>query len=174
MEDSLAISGAMPEKERAPFLNRFVSSSAEAASGEGRSLALIRPKNTLFYSKKKHPDQLEQERATYAEAARQGSFFDEQLKALEPSPYEFRFKFEDAAGRHDYANGDWEAHAMFFNGRRREGSEQATLQWMNSVFNEDYPSKGMLFCIGNMAKRRQTWQLLGVLRVDATTQYDLF
>ncbi len=54
----------------------------------------------------------------------QGSFFDEELKArFKPSPEDFRFKFEDATGHHDYANGDWEARAMFFNGRRREGSD---------------------------------------------------
>ena len=141
--------------------------SAEAA---GRSLALIRPRNTRFYYKPKKPDELEQERRIYADAARQDSFFDERLKALEPSPYDFRFKFEDAAGQHDCANGDWEAHAMFFNGLRREGSERATLDWMNATFNEEYPRKGMLFCLGNMAKRPQTWQLLGVLRVSGVAR----
>jgi hypothetical protein len=72
------------------------------------------------------------------------------------------------------ANGDWEAHAMFFNGRRREGSDQAALDWMSKTFNEEYPRKGMLFCVGNMAKRHHTWQLLGVLRVDDTGQTSLF
>ena len=32
----------------------------------------------------------------------------------------------------------------------------------------------MLFYVGNMAKRPQTWQLLGVLRVDDTGQTSLF
>lgn len=174
MEDSILVNGCMPPKDRPSFLNRLVSGSVKAAEANGQSLALIRPRNTQFYFKKKKPDELEEERRTYAEAARQGSFFDEQLKALEPSPYEFRFKFEDEAGPHDYANGDWEAHAMYFNGRRREGSEQAALDWMSKKFNEEYPRKGMLFCVGNMAKRPQTWQLLGVLRVDDTGQPALF
>jgi len=174
MEDSILVNGCMPPKDRPSFLNRLVSRSVKAAEANGQSLALIRPRNTQFYFKKKKPDELEEERRTYAEAARQGSFFDEQLKALEPSPYEFRFKFEDDAGPHDYANGDWEAHAMYFNGRRREGSEQAALDWMSEKFNEEYPRKGMLFCVGNMAKRPQTWQLLGVLRVDDTGQSALF
>jgi len=63
---------------------------------------------------------------------------------------------------------------MFFNGLRREGSERATLEWMNATFNDEYPRKGMLFCLGNIAKRPQTWQLLGVLRVDDTGQLALF
>jgi hypothetical protein len=173
MEDSIEVNGSMPPRDRARFLNRLVSPSVKAAETNGRSLALIRPRETQFYFKKKKPDELEDERRTYAEAARQGSFFDERLKALEPSPYEFRFKFDDASGPHDYANGDWEAHAMYFNGCRREGSEQAALDWMSKTFNENYARKGMLFCVGNMAKRPQTWQLLGVLRVDDTDQLSL-
>jgi hypothetical protein len=174
MEDSIIVNGSMPPKDRASFLNRLVSPSVKAAESNGQSLALIRPRDPHFYFKRKKPDALEEERRMYAEAARQGSFLDEQLKALEPSPFEFKFKFEDATGKHDYASGDWEAHAMFFNGRKREGSEQAALDWMSKTFNEEYPRKGMLFCVGNMAKRPQTWQLLGVLRVDDTGQAALF
>jgi hypothetical protein len=170
MEDSIQVNGSMPTKDRPAFLSRLVSPSVQAAYENGQSLALIRPRNTHFYFKKKKQDDLENERRIYAEAARQGSFFDERLKALEPSPFEFRFKFEDETGSHDYANGDWEAHAMYFNGRRREGSEQATLDWMTKTFDDEYPRKGMLFCVGNMAKRPQTWQLLGVLRVDDNLQ----
>jgi hypothetical protein len=173
MEDSIQVSGRMPPKDRSSFLNGLVSPSIKAAEASGKSLALIRPLETLFYFKKKKPSELEEERRTYAVAASQGSFFDEQLKALEPSPHEFRFKFKDEAGSHDYANGDWEAHAMYFNGRKREGSEQAALDWMTRTFNEEYPRKGMLFCVGNMAKRPQTWQLLGVLRVDESSQLSL-
>ncbi|WP_246274755.1 hypothetical protein [Hyphomicrobium sulfonivorans] len=173
MEDSIVVKGSMSVKDRAPFLSGLVSPSVSHAASTGKSLALIRPKNTEFYYRRKTQKDLEDERRTYAEAARQGSFFDEQLKALEPSPFEFRFKFSDDAGPHDYANGDWEAHAMFFHGRRREGTDQAALDWMSKTFNEEYPRKGMMFCVGNMAARPHTWQLLGVLRVDETGQSSL-
>uniref|UniRef100_UPI004047CD9C hypothetical protein n=1 Tax=Yoonia sp. TaxID=2212373 RepID=UPI004047CD9C len=174
MEDSINVDGFMPTKDRSAFLNPLVSNSVADAAAAGKSLALIRPKNTRFYYKAKAESELDAERKTYEQAASQGSFFDKQLAALEPSPYEFRFKFEDGTGPHDYANGDWEAHAMFFNGRKREGSDKATLDWMSATFNEQYAKRGMLFCVGNMAKRPQTWQLLGVLRVDGTTQQALF
>jgi hypothetical protein len=174
MEDTIRICGRMPEKDRVRLLNPLVSPSVAAAAAEGKSLALIRPKNTKFIYKAKKTDQIDAERELYREAARQGSLLDEDLAALEPSPYEFRFKFEDEMGSHDYANGDWEAHAMFFNGRRREGSDHATLEWMSGKFNDEYPRKGMLFCVGNVASRPQTWQLLGVLRVDDTAQMALF
>ena len=173
MEDTIISDGTMPPKNRSAVLNPLVSNSVKDAVDAGKSLALIRPRNTRFYYKEKAESELDAERKTYEKAASQGSFFDKQLAALEPSPYEFRFKFEDGTGTHDYANGDWEAHAMFFNGRRREGSDQATLDWMSRAFNEQYAKRGMLFCVGNMARRPQTWQLLGVLRVDETTQQAL-
>jgi len=174
MEDSIERDGSIPPKDRAAVLNPLVSKSVAEAANGGRSLALIRPKNTRFYYKAKTPAQIEREKETYRKAASHGDFFDEELVTLEPSPYEFRFKFEDGTGPHDYANGDWETHTMFFNGKRREGSERTALKWMGEKFNEEYPQKGMLFCVGNMAKRPQTWQLLGILRVDDTGQGSLF
>jgi hypothetical protein len=48
------------------------------------------------------------------------------------------------------------------------------LDRMAFVFNDDYPAKGMVFALGNQAKRPQTWQLLGVIRLDEMTQGDLF
>jgi hypothetical protein len=170
MEDSIVVDGSMSARDRSAFLDPLVSNSVEDAAAEGKSLALIRPRNTRFYYKVKADAELEAERKIYKQAASQGSFFDKQLAALEPSPFEFRFKFEDGSGPHDYANGDWEAHAMFFNGRKREKSDQAVLDWMSTTFNEQYATRGMLFCVGNMAKHPKTWQLLGVLRVDDTSQ----
>lgn len=59
---------------------------------------------------------------------------------------------------------------MFYNESRRGRSEKEVLEWMEHRFNVEYPQKGMLFAVGNQAKRPQVWQLLGVLRVDETTQ----
>ena len=55
---------------------------------------------------------------------------------------------------------------MFFNSRRRGMSKQEVVDWMDETFNVRYPKQGMLFAVGNQAKRPQVWQLLGVLRVD--------
>lgn len=98
--------------------------------------------------------------------------FDKELAELEPSPYDFRFKFNDDSGAHDYQSGDWETHAMFWQERRRRG-EQAALKWMHGMFNEEYPRRGMVFTIGNQAKRPKTWQLLSVVRLDEAKQGEL-
>ena len=171
-EDSIVVDGIFPEKERAAFFNRIIVGSAEHASANGQSLALIRPRNTKFTYKAKSKVEIASSKEAFQKAAKQGSFFDQKLANLEPSPYEFKFTFEDDSGKHSYQDGDWETHAMFFRERNRK-SEQEALRWMSQVFNEHYPKKGMVFAIGNMASRPQTWQLLGVIRLDITVQSEL-
>ncbi|MBO6676142.1 MAG: hypothetical protein JJ908_13800 [Rhizobiales bacterium] len=173
MEDSISIDGQMPKAERATFLEPFLAESISEAITAGRSLAIIRPKNARFSWKSKSMSDVQAERQRYKDAASQLGIFDKELAAIEPSPYEFKFRFDDADGSHNFTNGDWEAHAMFFNGRQRLGSDEKTLSWMDHTFNEDYPQKGMVFCLGNMMSRPQTWQLLGILRVDEPEQQGL-
>ncbi len=103
-------------------------------------------------------------------AAKQWSFLDKELEALEPTPYEFKFHFRDDEAEHTYTNGDWEAHAMFYNGLVRGQPEKEVLDWMDHTFNVEYPKNGMAFAIGNQAKRPQVWQLLGVLRLDKLSE----
>lgn len=172
-EDSIVVGKEMPKSERAKILNPLVLSSITSAAERGDSLALIRPINPRFVYKRKTEEQIGQERNTYKLAASQSSFFDEDLAALEPTPFDFRFKFSDAESNHDFSNGDWEAHAMYFLGRQRGQSEKEVLGWMDQVFNVDYVKRGMVFAVGNQAKRPQTWQLLGVLRVDDSNQIAL-
>jgi hypothetical protein len=171
-EETIAVDGVFPERERSLFFNRIIVGSAEHAAAKGQSLALIRPRNTKFNFKAKSKDEIAKSKKAFQQAAQQESFFDQKLADLDPSPYEFRFNFEDDGGQHSYQDGDWETHAMFFNARNRT-SEQEALRWMSEVFNEHYPKQGMVFAIGNMAKRPQTWQLLGVIRLDITVQAEL-
>jgi hypothetical protein len=97
-EESIVVDGVFPEKERSRFFNRLIVGSARQASEAGQSLALIRPRNTRFSYRPKSAGEIEDERGAYRSAAQQESFFDQKLAELEPSPYEFRFSFEDADG----------------------------------------------------------------------------
>jgi hypothetical protein len=139
----------------------------------GRSLTLIQPRNTRFIAKRKSAAHLAEEREAYKQAAQQTSIFDKELAELEPSPFDFRFQFEDASGPHNYQNGDWETHVTFWRWRASYGEANA-LERMAGLFNDEYPKRGMVFALGNQAKRPQTWQLLGVIRLDKTLQGDLF
>jgi hypothetical protein len=172
-EESIHVFGKLASRQRAGLLLPMVVGSAQAAAARGHSIAILRPRNTRFITPPKTPTEIEKERDAYRRAASQTSMFDEQLAELEPSPFEFRFQFEDDGGKHNYENGDWETHAMFWSWRSRYG-EAETLRRMGEVFNDEYPAKGMVFAIGNQAKRPQTWQLLGVIRLDDTPQGELF
>lgn len=172
-EDSIRVDGQVAQAERSRMLEPLIMPSAEAAAAAGRSLTLVRPRNARFIVKTKKQSHIADEREAYRKAASQGSMFDKQLAEIEPSPHEFRFVFEDDAGRHDYQNGDWETHVMYWKWREKYGDQQA-VTYMVERFNEEYPRKGMLFALGNMAKRPQTWQLLGVIRHDEPRQGDLF
>ncbi len=66
----------------------------------GQSLALVRPINTKFNCKAKSASEIEEEKEAYRISAQPDSFFDQKLADLEPSPYEFRFSFEDKNGKH--------------------------------------------------------------------------
>jgi hypothetical protein len=61
----------------------------------------------------------------------------------------------------------------FWRWRKLYGDDGA-VERMASAFDTDYPAKGMVFALGNQAKRPQTWQLQGVIRLDELTQGDLF
>lgn len=172
-EDSIEIDGKLTNKaEQLRLLTPLIVLSAKDAMTRGQSLALIRPGNTRFIAKTKSVKEIEDERQAFRRAARQTSMFDKELAELEPSPYHFRFKFEDGAGAHDYQSADWETHAMFWKERKRTNEKRA-LKWMEATYNEEYPRKGMVFAIGNQAKRPQTWQLLGVIRLDEAKQSEL-
>lgn len=171
-EDSISVVGSMPPRERSQQLDSLILSSVAEAARRGQSLALIRPRDTRFFYKTKSADELTEEREAYARAARQGLLLDKELDALEPTPYTFKFEFKDGDGPHTYTNGDWEAHAMFYNGLRRGKTRGEVLDWMDNTFNVEFPSKGMVFAVGNQAKRPQVWQLLGVIRLDELSEDD--
>ncbi len=172
-EDRIFSGGELAEKDRFALLAPMILPSAKAAAAQGASLALIRPSNTKFVWKVKSPTALDAERSAYKSASSQRDILDTELAAFEPSPYQFAFTFSDAAGAHTWRCGDWETHATFFK-LRNQYSEREALQHLDRVYNEEYPRRGMVFAVGNMAKRPQTWQLLGVIRLAESGQLRLF
>lgn len=115
------------------------------------------------------PEFIAAEREGFRRAARQTSMLDLELEALEPVPYAFAFTYEDGTGPHTMRCGDWETSATFWYWSKSYG-EQGALDRLTKTFGEDYPSKGMVFAMGTLKKRPKQWILLGVIRLDETTQ----
>jgi hypothetical protein len=168
-EDSLKVGRMMPRAERATFLNNIIVPSVDMARMRGQSLALIRPARIRFHWVEKSAEDIAEERATYVAAARQTSFLDEELAALEPCPYAFKFDYEtEDRKRHKATCEDWETSAMFYNFRQQLGTEGA-LAKMSRTFNDEYPHKGVAFAMGTHS-RRPIWLLVGVIRLDPVSQ----
>lgn len=170
-EETIITGSFMKERERAGFLQPLIVGSTAEASSQGKSLALIRPRNIKFSWKKKTASAIEKEREVYAAAARQKSFFDEDLDALEPCPYEFYFHYDAEDGSHENTCQDWETSAMFWSLKKQYGESKA-LQRMDTVFNVEYPRKGMAFAMGTHS-RYPSWLLIGVIRLDVEEQFRL-
>ena len=163
----------MPERERARFLAPIIVPSTEAATANGQTLALIRPRKVRFSYEKKSSDQITQEREDYATVERQSSLFQPDVKALKPCPYTFRFAYETEDGRrHRHTCDDWETAATFYRWERQLGEERALAE-MSKVFNEDYPRKGMVLALGTHSRYPGTWLLVGVIRLDRVSQMAL-
>lgn len=171
-EGSIRAHSVLPAKERANFLQPIIAESTTDAFEIGHTLTLIRPRHTRFYFKKKTVDQISVERDDYVRAQSQFSFLTKQKHALEPCPYDFRYKYETADGKHDHSCGDWETSATFFNHRSRYGEDEA-LKYMKDTFGKEYPQKGMVFAMGTHSVRKRQWLLVGVLRLDELQQMEL-
>lgn len=163
----------MPERERAEFLEPLIVESVRQARERGNSLALLRPKESKFRYKVKPLEKIAAERREYEAAVKQQSLLDDELVALDPSPYDFRLSFLDEDGWHHNSCGDWETTAAFWRLRKSHG-EDAALKHLDETYNRLYPERGMVLALGNMARRPQTWLLLGVIRLDQPKQVRLF
>ena len=168
-EDTLSVEATMPEGERSEFLEPLIVGSVKEAQERGGSLALIRPKESKFRFTPKASEKIDEERQKYRAAAQQRSFFDKDLAAIDPAPYEFKLRFRDENGWHNPRCEDWETMATFWKLRRSHGEEVA-LKHLDEMYNSRYPERGMVLALGNMAGRPQTWLLLGVIRLDNPAQ----
>lgn len=172
-DNTVKISGKLAEGERAAFMNRISVDSTAAAAAAGRTLALIRPVTSRFSWVRKPVEQVEKERLANEKAAKQTSLFGQDIVAMVPCPYEFKFAYTTADGKaHNSTCGDWETSATFARFRRQYG-ETGALNRMGTIFNEEYPTKGMMFAMGTHSRWPGSWLLVGVIRVDAVAQPDL-
>lgn len=172
-EHTIKIAGTLRSAERAKFLSRVIVSSVNEAADRGQTLALIRPTRVKFSATKKSLQDMDFEKRAYAAAAAQSSFLDDELRALEPCPYAFNFRYESSDGRsHQATSDDWETAAMFYKFRRLYGESKA-LAMMKETFEVTYPSKGMAFAMGTHSRYPKTWLLVGIIRIDEEPQSSL-
>jgi hypothetical protein len=172
-EDKLSPGPLLTPTERVTLVSKMTRKSAKHASELGQTLALVRPSRLEFSIKPRKREDHEALCSAYELAASQKSFIDPELKAFRPPPFHFRVRFEDADGMHNHECGDWETIATFTKWSDRYGEERA-IKDLTKKYNEEYFSKGMVVALGTLAKRPQTWTLLGMIRADESAQRELF
>lgn len=171
--ESIEIVGELKQKERLNFLQNLEVSSLNKIKAEGKSLALLRPRELKFSVEKKSAKDLEEERAKFKSIASQADLFHTvQIIPYEPCPYLFKYNYVTDDGERTGTCQDWETDATFFNWSRHYG-EQKALENMQRVFGEEYPSKGMVFAIGTHSLYPDTWLINGIIRLDEIRQMSL-
>lgn len=171
-EPTLKKVGAVPNASRAALFAPLFQPSYVAAAEAGVSLTLIRPQSFTFRWKKKSESLFAAEKISRAATLQQGSLLEKDLAVMEPCPYDLSMDFTDKSGRHRMKCGDWETQATFFKWRTKYG-EAGALEKLKAKYEDEYQRAGVAFALGNMAKRPQTWMLLGIVRLDESSQMKL-
>jgi hypothetical protein len=170
-EESISIDGkVVSKKEKQAIIDPAVVASEKSASAMGASLALIRPTNVNLTWKEKTLSELADAREAFEKQARQATMFDKALDTLEPCRFTFNMSYEDEGGPHTKTCADWETSAAFFKLDREYGSQEA-LEHLRSTYCEKYVRTGLVFALGNIAKRPHVWQLLGIFPSEPSSQF---
>jgi hypothetical protein len=170
VQASVQIVGTLKPSERQRYLEKAVVRGERAEYQAGRSLALIRPINPKFRYQVRSAEEIERVRRGYDDIRRSPDLFGTtDIVPREPSPFEFYYEYTDEDGKHDKRCHDWETERTFLKWRDLHDEERA-LQDMQRVFGEDYPQRGMALAMGTHGQRNWQWMIIGVLRMDVTSQ----
>lgn len=172
-EESISVTSKVTSKsEKSSIVERALLDSEKEAVSRGSSLAVIRPTKVNLTWRRRDKSEIEKATTAFAQKAAQLSMFDKELAAYTPCPFEFKMKYFDGGGPHNKECADWETAAAFFNLSKRY-EEREVLKHLQKTYTEDYVEKGLVFALGNMKKRPQTWQLLGIFPVEDLGQQNL-
>ena len=172
-EESIEVSGYVRRtEERSAIIERTLVSSEKEAIALGHSLAVIRPKNASLSWKKRSEVELKLAKESFEAQASQLSFLDKELKAYIPCPYKFSMNYLDEGGEHNKTCADWETDATFLKLSKRY-DEPTALIHLQETYCDHYAISGLIFALGNMKKRPQTWQLLGIFPAKIPDQQTL-
>jgi hypothetical protein len=170
---SIEVIGELKQKDRLNFLSRLEVPSISKVKAEGKTLALLRPRNLKFFIEKKLPETLKEEKQKFQALAAQSDLFNSSpLIPFDPCPYNFKYSYTTDDGDREGTCQDWETDATFYNWNRHY-DEQKALEYMQRIFGEEYPKKGMVLAMGTHSLYPDTWLINGIIRLDEIKQMSL-
>lgn len=170
---SLEIVGRMPDREKAPFLDKLIVSSLNEQREKDLSLALLKPEIEAFVIEQKSQQELDAEQARIEEFHRQDDMFIPRPAIPQRAcPYSFKYRYSTDDGAREGTCQDWETEATYFNWRRQYG-EQDALQRMRHQFGELLPERGLYFAMGTHSRWPETWLINGLIQLRQSQQASL-
>jgi hypothetical protein len=173
--ESIVIQGSLAKSERSRIARLLTRQCQKEAEALGESLTLVQPSNIGFSWKRKSDAALERERQKHLKLTSQLSAFQKQVEPLNPCPYTFRFTWTDGSSvNRRHTCDDWETSTAFFRRRSALGSEVEALKSLKATYEDEYTEKGVRFALGTHKRRQDQWLMVGILRVDDSSQSELF
>lgn len=171
--NSIVVGRYLKSSERSRLARILTREGTREAESLGETLALVRPSDVRFLWKRKTDEELTIERRKHTDLVSQASWLNDAAKPLDPCPFEFEVSWKDSdKKRRSNTCDDWETSAAFFN-RRRSLGEEGALHSLKATYENEYPQRGMRLALGTHSWRKQTWLLVGLLRVDEDAQSEL-
>lgn len=181
LSNTLRATTQMKSSERADFLAPFVYGSLAEADSANDSLALVRPVEVQLTAKPKSVAELAEETEKHRLLASQLSLLegDEATEPLKPCRMQFTVQWKDQYGKsHRQECDDWETSAAF-NRFEPLYDETRAIQFLKQKYEEQYFKAGLVLGFSTHKRRnvenntRNQWLLVGLIRLDETTQSSL-
>jgi hypothetical protein len=172
-QDTIEIVGELKPHERERFLARSIVTGLDKERAAGKSLALLKPEIIEFKIESKGEEEIAAERAQFDLLRAQPDLFNTKpMIPLSPCPYRFKYHYRTEDGEREGTCQDWEIEAAYFNWSRRYGDNQA-IAYLQKVFGEEFPAKGMLLAMGTHSRYPDRWLINGVVRLDEIKQLSM-
>jgi hypothetical protein len=169
-QDSIRLLGKMPPDRRSSFIEPAIVGSTKKERAEGKSLALIRPREPIFFHRRRSPDEVMKRCELYDRLlAAPDMFAAKSIIPLQPAPYEFGYRYRDDDGQHECLCHDWEVEQTFLDWRR-DHDEQRTLDMVHDTFGQRYSKEGFVLAMGTHSRYPDIWMIIGVVRMAPVTQ----
>lgn len=171
---SLDIIGRLPDKEKAPFLDRLIVTSLSEQRAKGLSLALLKPEIQSFHVERKTQEKVDADQAKIDAFHNQiDMFIPKPAVPQRACPFAFKYKYATDDGDRFGTCQDWETEATFFNWRNVYG-EQKALEMMMQQFGEVLPKRGLYFAMGTHSLYPDQWLINGLIQLRVSGQQSLF
>ena len=176
---SIKIIGEVSPEERHKLLSKLEVSELKSPAGQGKTLALLRPRNPYFIIERKLAIEVVEEHQAIELVAGHKKLSGSKIFMPLPKycPYKFKYKYYTDDGEQESVYQDLDIGTTFSSWSKRFGEEH-TLSRLRKIYGEEYLKKNMTFVMGRSSISPHTWFINSIICMDDVysitgNQYDL-